>query len=107
MQRGRTPTLQLAVCNLDMESIDHVDFMFKQTRSEDCETKVLKTYPGDDVSVDDKGVFNLQWTAEETRVFAPNKNFYLDVRPVDKDGNIIETVMVILTMNDTLFKEGE
>ena len=73
MQRGRTPTLQLAVCNLDMESIDRVDFMFKQTRSEDCETKVLKTYPGDDVFVDDKGVFNLQWTAEETRVFPPTK----------------------------------
>lgn len=107
MQRGRTPILQLSICNLDPENVDRIDFMFKQERSEDCEKKVLKTFPGDYVTVDDQGVFNVQWTAEETRVFAPNKNFYLDVRPIDKDGNIIETVMVILTMNDTLFKAGE
>ena len=107
MQRGRTPTLQLSICNLDIESVDRIDFMFKQERSEDCTTQVLKTYPSADVTVDANGVFSLQWTAEETRVFAPNKTFYLDVRPIDKDGNIIETVMVILTMNDTLFKAGE
>lgn len=107
MQRGRTPTLQLDICGLDLEAVDHIDFMFKQERSEECTTKVCKTYPGADVFIDDKGVFNLQWTAAETRVFAANKNFYLDVRPVDGDGNIIETVMVVLTMNDTLFKEGE
>ena len=107
MQRGRTPTLQLSICNLDTEAVDHIDFMFKQERSEDCTTQVLKTYPGTDVTLDDNGIYNVWWTAEETRVFAPNKTFYLDVRPVDKDGNIIETVMVILTMNDTLFKAGE
>lgn len=107
MQRGRTPTLQLSICNLDTDVVERIDFMFKQERSEDCETKVLKTFPSEDVTVDSNGVFSVQWTAAETRVFAPNKNFYLDVRPIDKDGNIIETVMVILTMNDTLFKAGE
>ena len=107
MQRGRTPRLQLSICNLDADAVDHIDFMFKQERSENCDIQVLKRYPGEDVTLDENGVYNIQWTAEETRVFAPNKNFYLDVRPVDKDGNIIETVMVTLTMNDTLFKAGE
>lgn len=107
MQRGRSSTLQLSICNLDLEDIERIDFMFKQERSENCEVKVLKTYPSESVFVDPDGVFNLLWTPEETRTFDPNKTFYMDVRPIDKDGHKLETVMVILTMNDTLFKAGE
>lgn len=107
MKRRTTPTLVMG-CNIANTDIESIEFLFKQYDSEECETKVVKVYPGPDVSYDsEKDEYAINWTEEETAVFAENQDFFCDPRVTLESGKIPETNIVKLRMNHTLWSEED
>ena len=107
MQQGR-PGYETVYMNLDLDLIDHVDFMFKQDNDKTCTTKMLKTYPDDEgIYIDENGAFQVPFTAEETYMFKERKLLYLSVRPVLIDGSMPEVPTVAIRMHSTLYNQEE
>lgn len=100
MKRGTTPTIQI-ILETDLSLITSVDFIFKQNCTEYCKVCVKKSYPGNDVVFDGES-FYVEFTEKDTRVFEADKMFYLDTR-VCVGNKILETAIVPLKMNNTLF----
>lgn len=103
MKRGTTPRL-VAKVGVNHEYVDHIDFLFTQDCSEQCRTRINKTYPSDCVDYSN-GAYHILFTESETRTFAEERLFYMDTRIVLKGGEIPETKIVTLKMNRTLFSE--
>lgn len=103
IKRGTTPSIPVII-DLEMEDIDHIDFIFRQHLIDEG-PNVSKTYPTD---VDlEEGVFYINLTEEDTRLFEQDSVFFLDTRPVTENGHIIPTQIVNLQSYPTLFPPQE
>lgn len=109
VKRRTTPKLKVRLKNLDEtlipDGIDHIEFIFKQYRSEDSRCLVSKTYPGDVVY--ENGCFLIPFTEDDTCKFAQDRTFFMDTRPVLATGDIPRTPIVSLMMDATLFGEDD
>lgn len=106
MKRGTTPTLKVQI-DLDMDQIDHVDFLLKQEKNDrDTLQTVLKTYPSEDVEYND-GIFYVSYTEDDSRTFTHDTKVWLDVRPVLTNGKIVATELARVFIYPTLFKKNE
>jgi len=101
IKRGTTPTLRVKINVSDVGIFDRVDFLFKQGY-QDGAPQVLKTYPSGDVELVN-GVYVIKFSEGETRVFVPNANVLLDVRPVMANGGIPRTPIKTLQIAPTLY----
>lgn len=106
MKQLTTPILQVMI-DLDVEGIDHIDFMFKQENFQDCTTKLLKTFPTDVTYDSETKIFSIPFTIEDTSIFAQNRLFYMDTRPVYQNGRVLPTEIIELFMCNTLFTEED
>ena len=101
-KRGTTPTLPVTV-NVDISTVNKIEFIFKQQNSESSAKLVLKTYPTDVEYDSTNKLFYIYFTEEETRKFIENKPFYMDTKIVYTGGKIPKTPIIELMMNNTLF----
>lgn len=102
MKRGTTPSLPVRI-DLDLSTVAHIAFVFKQNDSEAAPAILTKTYP-DDVSVSD-GVLYIPFSDSETRLFSSERPFFMDTRIVLQSGKIPQTNISKLYMKGTLFSE--
>lgn len=104
MKRGTTPTLKINIPGIDVSEIDHIDFIFKASKSETAPAIIEKSYP-DTVSFDGN-VFLMPFTEAETRLFNDYRA-YMDTRIITRDGKIPATQIIEIDVRSTLFGEVE
>lgn len=104
MKRGTTPTIQIQH-DLDITTVEKVYFLFKQSKSENSGTILVKHYPED--TTESEGVFNIPFIEEETRLFKSNMNFYCDAKIVLVNGKIPATEILVLNCTPTLWGESD
>lgn len=108
MKRNTTPTLGISI-NVDKDSIDSIEFLFKARDSEKAQPLLSKKYSADTMNVA-KGtnngelIFFLDFTAEETMKL-PEGDIFMDTRIVTTSNKILETEIVSFDMKRTLFSE--
>ena len=107
MKRGTTPVLRLGH-TLDLASVERIDFLFKQERSEEAPALLIKTYlPQGGQVAEENGVFLLPFTQEETRLFTPNSPVYCDPRITLTGGKIPATAILQFSCRPTLWGEED
>ena len=107
IKRGTTPVLAIKLGIDDLSDIASVDFLFKSKMLESDTVKVEKSYPNDvSVTLDD-GVFYVEFSEEDTRMFSGNSIMYLDVKPTTTDGKILATRIVPIDVYLTLYAQEE
>ena len=103
MKRGTTPRLRLGH-TLDLTGVERIDFLFKQERQEAAPAILKKTWLPTGGEVEEKeGVFELPFTADQTRLFAAGRPFYCDPRIVMMGGGIPATGILQFSCKDTLW----
>ena len=90
--------------DIDLASVEKVEFAFSQTQT--SAPKKLAVYPSDEVINLGGNVLGVVWSAEETRQFVADNDFYVDTRIklYNSDYNP-ETKMATAFMERTLFRE--
>lgn len=107
MKRGTPPRLRLGH-TLNLTGVERIDFLFKQNRQEDAPASLKKTWMPTGGEVEEKeGVFEIPFTAAETRLFSAGKPFYCDPRIVLIGGSIPATSILQFSCNDTLWGEQD
>ncbi len=107
MKRGTTPVLRLGH-ELDLASVERIDFLFKQEKAESAPALLKKTYmPLGGQVTEEKGVFQIPFTQEETRLFAPGAPFYCDPRVTLTGGSIPATKVLQFSCQETLWGEAD
>ena len=107
MKRRSTCALKVT-CNIDNESVDTIQFLFKQYDSEDCNVKLVKEYPSEDVEYDsDKDYYIVRFSVDDTATFAEDQEFFCDPRVTLTSGDVPETTNIKLWMNKTLWSEED
>jgi len=107
MKRGTTPSLKVKI-GIDHTVVTRIDFVFKQQRSETCNTKVEKYYPNGGVTYDSTNdVWLVAFSEDDTRTFQEDTTFYMDTKISCGSGHYPSTKIVPLYMNATLFEEEE
>ena len=107
MKRGTTPILRLAH-SLDLTAVERIDFLFKQERSEAAPVLLIKTWLALGGHVEEnKGVFEIPFTAEESRLFEGGKPFYCDPRITLTGGSIPATTILQFSCKETLWGEDD
>ena len=103
--------LGVTISTLDPEqTVQTIEFVFKQTKKEDAEVLVTKLYDpnGESTAIKDENddnLFYLQFTDEESRQFKPDNTYYMDTRIIYESGSIPQTEIVKLYSLPTLFEE--
>ena len=106
IKRRTNPTLEISIPELDVEDIKSIDFIFKHTHSETAPAITKKSYP-EEVTYDSaRGTFLIPFTEKETLLFT-GKLYYMDTRPITKDGKIIRTEIATDDINPTLFGDAD
>lgn len=107
MKRGTTPRLRLGH-QLDLSTVERIDFLFKQERQEVAPAILKKTWlpVGGDVE-EREGIFEIPFTGEETRRFTAGKPFYCDPRITLTGGNIPATAILQFSCKETLWGERD
>lgn len=103
MKRGTTPTLRVAI-DFDFSRISRVEFVFKQYEAENAPEIIKKAYPQDVTYDSENGLFLIELTDEETRLFGESRA-YMDTRIITAGGKIPHTGIVSLDVAKTLFEE--
>lgn len=107
-KRGTTPTIPVTISAItDITLINTIEFIFKQRPSENAEKIILKTYPTNVTYDTANKIFYVYFTDAETRLFLPDKNFYMDTKITYVGGKIPKTKIVELYMNKTLFQSTD
>lgn len=88
---GTTPTIRISH-DLDIATVQKVDFLFKQIPTQCAPELWVKTYPDDVAEV--AGVFYVLLTADETARLREGKEFYIDPR-VTLVGDVIPNTPVL------------
>lgn len=100
IKQATTPLVKVPHA-LDLSLVTRVDFLFKAERSEEAETLLMKSYPGDVQESD--GVFYIPITYRQVREFPSASDIYLDPRIVYATGESKRTGIVVLWVDDTLW----
>ncbi len=106
MKRETTPTLPVRIGAVYDESIQSIEFIFKQDKSADDAILLHKSYTSPDLPVgdcDDTGFTLLVAFSLEDMSALPVGKIYMDTRITYSDGTIPETEIVSLFINETLF----
>lgn len=102
MKRGTADDLQIYMC-VNYEDVDHIDFIFKDIKSETADVILTKNYPTDCTLDSETGILSIPFTADETYLFSGR--FYMDTKITMQDGSNPETEIVTLNMKPTLFEQ--
>lgn len=106
MKRRTTPTLKVQI-NIDKDEVSTIIFLFKQIRDESAPVKLEKIYPKDVVYDSENKCYLIPFTEEDTALFEPQTEFYMDTKITTIDGKVPETDIVRMFMRDTLFDDNE
>ncbi len=108
MKRGTVTSLQVAH-ELDLSTVEKIEFLFKQEKDENAPALVRKTYlpNGAGDVAEESGVFQIPFTKEETRRFSSGKSFYCDPRIVLMGGKIPNTEILAIYCTATLWGEAD
>lgn len=107
MKRGTTPRLRLGH-TLELSGVERIDFLFKQAQSEAAPALLKKTWlPAGGQVEEEKGVFEIPFTVEESRLFAEGKPFYCDPRITLTGGSIPATGILQFSCRQTLWGEQD
>lgn len=109
MKQGTKFTLAVKLRNVNLASIQKVEFLFKGKRDRTAEALKTAVFPGDAVlSETEENTFYIPFTREDTYRFPVGRPFYLDTR-VSLFGvrDNPATPIVRLKMSPTLFDEEE
>ena len=90
--------------DVDLASVEKVEFAFSQTQT--SAPKKTEVYPSDKVINLGGNVLGVVWSADETKQFVADSDFYVDTRIklYNSDYNP-ETKMATAFMERTLFRE--
>ena len=90
--------------DIDLTSVERIEFAFSQTQT--SAPKKIEIYPSDKVFNLGGNVLGVAWTADETKQFVADSEFYVDTRIklYNSDYNP-ETKMATAFMERTLFRE--
>ena len=104
MKRKTTPTL-LVSHELDMTQVATVEFLFKHSPREDARKILIKRFPGE--VTEEKGVFSIPFSKEETALFTGNCMAYCDPRVTYRTGQIPHVRVFSFPVEETLWGEQD
>ena len=97
--------LKMEFHGIILDDVEKIEFAFSQKVGE----APLKTavFPSETAVLVTDSMIGVVWTAEETALFEPDKQFYADTRITMKNTEYQpETPIIRLKMNPTLFEQG-
>ena len=107
MKRGTTPLLCFSH-DLDLSTVERIDFLFKQERSEAAPGLLKKTWlPEGNQVLEENGIFQIPFTLEESRLFLEGRPFFCDPRITLAGGKIPQSAILQITCRDTLWGEAD
>lgn len=102
---------RIRISKLDPDNIEKIDFLFKESDSRHSRTIEMKTYDekSADVKYADDHIYELHFTPEETEKFPNGQPYWIDIRPVTKDGIAVPVKMLKCENTDgkTLYTRGD
>lgn len=102
---------RIRISKLDPDNIEKIDFLFKESDSRHSRTIEMKTYneKSTDVIYADEHIYELHFTPEETEKFPNGQPYWIDIRPVTKDGIAVPVRMLKDENKDrkTLYTRGD
>lgn len=106
MKQGTKFLLPISI-DFDLSLVEKIEFIFRQDKRQN--TKKFE-FPSSTAVIDDEDetLIDLIWTKEDTYIFSPELPLMMDTRIklIDSDYNP-ETEIVKLTLNPTLFRQGD
>lgn len=106
------PGVSTTLCirhELDMSTVEKVEFLFKQERSPAAPALALKTWIPENVGdvTENEGVFLINFTPAETNRFVHCAPFYCDPKITLQGGKIADTAIITLFCTETLWGEAD
>lgn len=94
--------------DLDLDTVERIEFVFKQEKRLNSDIVKVNTYPDDCTRQENTNVILIPWTRDETFRFASGRLLYMDTRiTLRNSDNQPETEILPIKMNPTLFREGD
>lgn len=94
--------------DLDLDTVEQIEFVFKQEKRLNSDIVKVNTYPYDCTRQENTNVILIPWTRDETFRFVSGRLLYMDTRiTLRNSDNQPETEILPIKMNPTLFREGD
>ena len=108
MKPGVSTTLRISH-ELDMSTVEKVEFLFKQERSAAAPALALKTWIPENVGdvTESAGVFFVDFSPQETNRFTQCASFYCDPKITLQGGKIADTAIITFFCTETLWGEED
>ena len=103
--------LKIRIKKIEPDFIDKIDFLFKESDSRHSRMITMKTYDekSEDVIYAGDHTYELHFSPEETDKFPNGQPYWIDIRPVTKDGIAVPVKMLKCENTDckTLYTRGD
>lgn len=105
-----TCILSVRIKDLDNSLVEKIDFIFRTSKNRYSRLILKKKWneQSSDVTHDEKNnTYNISFKTDETELFASDSEFWLDIRPVLKDGSVPEVGILRKHVSPTLFTRSD